>query len=168
LRPHRGLPMRTRITTLLVVLSLLTVAVAHAQSLAPVKPEQVGLSAERLARISARLSPDVEKGTIPGAVLLVARHGKLALFDAVGTRDPETKVPMAKNGIFRIYSRSKPITSVATMVLFEEGKLTLDQRVAKYFPPVGGLKVGVEKPDPNGGAPTLELQPSRRYTTMHD
>jgi CubicO group peptidase (beta-lactamase class C family) len=160
--------MRTRITTLLVVLSLFTVAVAHAQSLAPVKPEQVGLSAERLARITARLSADVEKGTIPGAVLLVARHGKLALFDAVGTRDPETKAPMTKNGIFRIYSMSKPITSVATMVLFEEGKLTLDQPVAKYLPQLGGLKVGVEKPDPNGGAPTLELQPSRRDMTIQD
>jgi len=160
--------MRTRITTLLVVLSLFTVAVTHAQSLAPVKPEQVGLSAERLARITARLSADVEKGTIPGAVLLVARHGKLALFDAVGTRDPETKAPMPKNGIFRIYSMSKPITSVATMVLFEEGKLTLDQPVAKYLPQLGGLKVGVEKPDPNGGAPTLELQPSRRDMTIQD
>ena len=160
--------MRTRIMTLLVALSLFTVALAHGQTLAPVKPEQVGLSAERLTQITARLRADSEKGTIPGAVLLVARHGKLALFEAVGTRDPQTNVPMTKEGIFRIYSMSKPITSVATMVLFEEGKFTLDQPVSRYLPQLGGLKVGVEKPDPNGGATTLELQPSRRDMTIQD
>ena len=127
--------------TLLVALSLFTVALAHGQTLAPVKPEQVGLSAERLTQITARLRADSEKGTIPGAVLLVARHGKLALFEAVGTRDPQTNVPMTKEGIFRIYSMSKPITSVATMVLFEEGKFTLDEPVSRYLPQLGGLKV---------------------------
>ncbi|HEX7215320.1 MAG TPA: serine hydrolase domain-containing protein, partial [Methylomirabilota bacterium] len=160
--------MRTRIAILLVALSLSSVAVAHGQTLAPVNPERLGLSAEGLARITARLKADSEKGTIPGAVLLVARHGKLALFDAVGTRDPATRTPMTKDGIFRIYSMSKPITSVAAMVLFEEGTLTLNEPVSKYLPQLGGLKVGVEKPDPSGGAPTLELQPSRRDMTIHD
>jgi CubicO group peptidase (beta-lactamase class C family) len=160
--------MRSRIIVLLVALSLVTVAVAHGQTLAPVNPERLGLSAEGLARITARLRADSDKGTIPGAVLLVARHGKLALFDAVGTRDPETRAPMTKDGIFRIYSMSKPITSVAAMMLFEEGKISLDQPVAKYLPQLGGLKVGVEKPDPNGGAPALDLQPSRRDMTIQD
>ena len=78
--------MRTRTTLLAVVLCLLTVAGAHGQSLPAAKPEQVGLSAERLGRITARLKADADKGVIPGAVLLVARHGKVALFEAVGVR----------------------------------------------------------------------------------
>jgi len=126
----------------------------------------VGLSGERLARLTTWLKTDVEKGVIPGAVLLVARHGKIAMFEAVGARDPESKTPMPKDGIFRIYSMSKPITSVATMILFEEGKLTLDQPVSKYLPQLGGLKVGVEKPGANG--PTLELEPARREMTVQD
>jgi CubicO group peptidase (beta-lactamase class C family) len=160
--------MRTRATLLAVLLCLLTIAVAHAQTLAVAKPEQVGLAPERLARITATLKRDVDGGVIPGAVLLVARHGKVALFETLGTRDPATKAPMTKDAIFRIYSMSKPITSVATMILFEEGKLTLDQPVSKYLPQLGGLKVGVEKTDAAGGAPTLELQPARRDMTIQD
>jgi CubicO group peptidase (beta-lactamase class C family) len=160
--------MRTKAAFLAALLFLLTVTAAQAQSLPSAKPEQVGLSSERLARITTTLKNDVEKGVIPGAVLLVARHGKVALFEAIGTRDPATRVPMTTDSIFRIYSMSKPITSVATMILFEEGKLTLDQPVSKYLPQLGGLKIGVEKPDPNGGAPTLELQASRRDMTIHD
>src|SRR6185436_19245095 len=161
-------PMRMRAVLLVALLCLFTVAGAQAQSLTATKPEQVGLSGERLARLTAWLKTDVEKGVIPGAVLLVARHGKIAMFEAVGARDPESKTPMPKDGIFRIYSMSKPITSVATMILFEEGKLTLDQPVSKYLPQLGGLKVGVEKPDPSGGAPTLDLQASRRDMTVQD
>jgi CubicO group peptidase (beta-lactamase class C family) len=160
--------MRTRITSLAALLCLFTISLAHAQSLAPARPEQVGLSAERLGRIRARLAADVEQGVIPGAVLLVARHGRIAMFEAVGARDPQSKGPMPRDGIFRIYSMSKPITSVAAMILFEEGKLTLDQPVSRYIPQLGGLKVGVEKPDAGGGAPTLELQPARRDMTIHD
>src|SRR5262245_32299040 len=165
---HGGGPMRTKAAFLAALLSLLTVAAAQAQSLPTAKPEQVGLSSERLARITATLKDDVEKGVIPGAVLLVARHGKVALFEAIGARDPATRVPMTTDSIFRIYSMTKPITSVATMILFEEGRLTLDQPVSRYIPQLGGLKVGVEKPDPSGGAPTLELVPSRRDMTIQD
>jgi CubicO group peptidase (beta-lactamase class C family) len=160
--------MRTKAAFLAALLFLLTIAAAQAQSLPSAKPEQVGLSSERLARITSTLKNDVEKGVIPGAVLLVARHGKVALFEAIGTRDPATRVPMTTDSIFRIYSMSKPIASVATMILFEEGKLTLDQPVSKYIPQLGGLKIGVEKPDPSGGAPTLELQAPRRDMTIHD
>jgi CubicO group peptidase (beta-lactamase class C family) len=160
--------MRTRASLLTVLLGLFVVAVAHGQALPPTKPEQVGLSSQRLAAITARLRTDVEKGVIPGAVLLVARNGKVALFEAVGARDPQSKAPMTKEAIFRIYSMSKPITSVAAMILFEEGKLTLDHPVSRYLPQLGGLKVGVEKPDPSGGAPSLELVPARREMTVHD
>ena len=82
--------------------------------------------------------------------------------------NPETKAPMTRDAIFRIYSMSKPITSVAAMILFEEGKLALNEPVSKYIPQLGGLKVGVEKPDPSGGNPTLELVPSQRDMTIQD
>jgi len=159
--------MRAKALLLTALLCVLTAVAAHAQQLAA-KPEQVGLSGERLERLTARIRADVEKNVIPGAVLLVARHGKVVLFEAIGTRDPETKAPMTRDAIFRIYSMTKPITSVATMILFEEGRLTLDQPVSRYIPQLGGLKVGVEKPDPSGGAPTLELVPSRRDMTIQD
>lgn len=159
--------MRTK-TLLAVLLLLLTVVWAEAQGLPTAKPEQVGLSSERLDKITASLKADVEKGTIPGAILLVARHGKVALFEAVGVRDPATRAPMTKDSIFRIYSMSKPITSVATMILFEEGKVALADPVSKYIPQLGGLKVGVEKPDPSGGKPTLDLVPARRAMTVQD
>lgn len=160
--------MRARMMGLLALLSLLFAAFVEAQGLPSATPEQVGLSSERLARITALLKADSDKGTIPGAIVLVARHGKVAMFEAVGVRDPGTKAPMTKDAIFRIYSMSKPITSVAAMILFEEGKVTLDQPVARHLPQLANLKVGVERPDPSGGKPTLEMMPIRRVMTIHD
>jgi len=159
--------MKRTVVVVTALLCLLTAAAAHAQTLATAKPEDVGLSSERLARIAARLRGDAEKGTIPGSVLLVARHGKVAMFEASGLRDPQTKAPMTKDAIFRIYSMSKPITSVSAMLLFEEGKLTLDQPVSRYIPALGKLKVGVEKTDA-AGAKTLELVDSRRDMSIQD
>lgn len=157
-----------RIHVLVALLCLVTSGLAQAQSLPVVKPEQVGLSSERLGRITAMLKADVDKGTIPGAILLVARHGKIAAFDTVGVRDPGSKAPMTRDAIFRIYSMSKPITSVATMILFEEGKLALSDPVGKYIPQLGTVKVGVEKADAGGGTPTLELVAPRRPMTVQD
>ena len=158
--------MKRTVVVVTALLCLLTAA-AHAQTLPTAKPEDVGMSSERLGRIAARLRTDAEKGVIPGSVLLVARHGKIAMFEASGLRDPQTKAPMTKDAIFRIYSMSKPITSVSTMLLFEEGKLTLDQPVSRYIPALGKLKVGVEKTDA-AGAKTLELVDSRRDMTIQD
>ncbi|HET7341842.1 MAG TPA: serine hydrolase domain-containing protein [Methylomirabilota bacterium] len=159
--------MRLLRVVLVSLLWLSSVVAVHAQSLPTVKPEQVGFSSERLGRLTARLAADAENGVIPGAVLLVARQGKIATFDAVGMVDPATRKPMTRDAIFRIYSMSKPITSVAAMTLFEEGKLGLDQPVARYIPALGDVKVGVEKPGPDG-KPTLELVPARRPITIHD
>jgi CubicO group peptidase (beta-lactamase class C family) len=159
--------MKLKTTWLAVLLCLVTVNLVGAQALPSAKPEQVGLSSDRLNKITARLKADADKGVIPGAVVLVARHGKIALFEAVGTRNPATKAPMTKDGIFRIYSMSKPITSVAAMTLWEDGKFTLAEPVSKYIPEMGGLKVGVEKPD-TGGKPTLELVPAQRDMTIQD
>src|SRR5438105_4966183 len=161
--------MKRRATMLCTLLCLVVLSVpqAHAQILPTAKPEQVGLSSERLARLDARLKADVAKGVIPGAIVLVARHGKIAWLDVIGMQDPQTKAPMTKDAIFRVYSMTKPITSVAAMMLFEEGRFTLDEPVAKYLPQFKEMKVGVEKPGADG-KPALELTPARRPMTIQD
>ena len=126
------------------------------------------MSSERLRRVSATLRADVDARKIPGAVLLVARHGKVVLYDAVGKIDPAGSAPMTKDAIFRIYSMSKPITTVAAMMLVEQGKLKLDDPVAKYIPSFAKMQVGIEKPDSSGGKAALELVPARRPITIQD
>ncbi len=141
---------------------------AQARELPRAKPEAVGMSAERLARISATLAADIEAKKIPGVIILVVRHGKVVLYDALGKLDPAGDAPMTKDAIFRIYSMSKPITTVTAMMLVEEGKLKLDDPVSKYIPSFAKMQVGVEKADPAGGKPTLELVPARRPITIQD
>ncbi len=160
---------RTRAAFLAAALfGLLAVSLAQAQGLPTVRPEQVGLSSERLGQLTAILRANAEKGEIPGATLLVARQGKVAWFETVGVRDPGTRVPMTRDTIFRIYSMTKPVTSVAVMMLVEEGKVAIGDPVSKYIPQLGGLKVGVEKKDAGGGQPMLDLQPARRDMTVQD
>jgi CubicO group peptidase (beta-lactamase class C family) len=139
-----------------------------AQDLPKAAAGQAGFSQERLDRITQVLRDDSNQGVIPGAVILVARHGKVAAFESTGILDPAMKRPMTREAIFRIYSMSKPITTVAAMMLFEEGKIALDDSVAKYIPSFAHLQVGVEKADPAGGQPTLELVAARRPITIHD
>lgn len=148
--------------------ALLSPALAQVRDLPRAKPEAVGMSSERLARITATLRADVEAKKIPGAVLLVARHGKVVQYDAVGKIDPAASAPMTRDAIFRIYSMTKPITTVVAMMLVEEGKLKLDDPVAKFIPSFAKMQVGVEKPDASGGKPTLELVPARRAITVQD
>src|SRR5436309_3507318 len=156
--------MKRKIALLAALLWLSTVALVHAQTLSSVKPEQVGLSSERLGRIVTTLRNDSQKGQIPGAILLVARQGRIALFESVGVLDPATKTPMPKDAIFRIYSMSKPITSVAAMILVEQGKLFLSDPVQKYIPAFAEMKVAVQKPD----APNVDLVPATRPITVQD
>ena len=159
--------MKARTLVLAALFTISTAVAAFAQSLPSAKPEQVGLSSERLQRLMDVIKADVDKRTIPGAVVLIARHGKVAFFETAGTRDPATKGPMTKDTIFRIYSMSKPITSVAAMVLWEDGKFNLSEPVSKYIPQMGGLKVGVEKKDESGKS-TLELVAATRDMTIQD
>jgi len=105
------------------------------------KPESVGLSSDRLENIRKVLGAKVDAGEIPGYVALVARHGKVAYFDAYGVQNPNTKKPMARDAIFRIYSMTKPITSVAAMILVEEGKIKLSDPVSMYLPELANLTV---------------------------
>jgi CubicO group peptidase (beta-lactamase class C family) len=156
------------VTLCLAAAALLAPAHAQVKDLPRTKPEAVGMSSERLARITATLAADVEAKKIPGAVLLVARQGKVVLYDAVGKIDPAGSAPMTKDAIFRIYSMSKPITTVTAMMLVEEGRLKLDDPVSKYIPSFAKMQVGVEKTDSSGGKPTLELVPARRQITIQD
>jgi CubicO group peptidase (beta-lactamase class C family) len=152
-----------------VVMILVFVATAGAQGLPLAKnPEEVGLSSERLKRITAGLKNDVDKGAIPGAVVLIARKGKVAYYEAIGFQDRENKIPMASNSIFRIASMSKPFTSLAIMMLAEEGKIQLAYPVSRYLPEFKELKVGVEKKDEATGKMELVLEPAKREMTVQD
>ena len=114
---------------------------AAGHDLPTTKPESVGMSSERLAQLGEGMKKLVDQGRLSGVVTLVARHGKVVAFDATGKRDIAANAPMQKDSIFRIYSMSKPITGVAMMMLFEEGKWHLNDPVAKYIPDFANLKV---------------------------
>ena len=101
-----------------------------ASGLPTAKPEEVGMSSERLARIRTGMQRYVDKGLVPGVVTMVARRGKVVYLDSVGYRDAESKAPMTNDTIFRIASMTKPIASVALMMLYEEGHFLLNDPVA--------------------------------------
>lgn len=131
------------------------------------RPEDVGLSSERLARLSERMRLGVERGELPGAVVLVARRGRIAYLESFGLRDPETRAPMRADAIFRIASMTKPFTSLAIMMLAEDGRLSIADPVAKYLPAFRDLKVAVVRRDADGRPETV-LEAQRRPMTVHD
>ncbi len=106
-------------------------------------PKSVGMCPVRTQRLLDVLQTEVERQRLPGAVVLIARHGKLALFESLGAQDPALGTPMARDAIFRIYSMTKPIVSVAAMMLMEQGRLLLSDPVAKYLPEYAAQKVAV-------------------------
>ncbi|PIT01454.1 beta-lactamase [Bradyrhizobium nitroreducens] len=143
-----------------IAFALLVGAAGPARAEAPVIRS---FSTAGLARISAFLRGEVAAGRIPGAVLLIQQHGKPVLSETFGLRDTRTAQPMTDDTIFRLYSMSKPITSVAAMMLVDDGKLALDDAVAKYIPALADVKVGVAQAD--GG---LALRPLARPITVRD
>jgi CubicO group peptidase (beta-lactamase class C family) len=159
--------LRKMIAALLAV--LLLTASAFAQGLPKAKnPEEVGFSSERLKKIAAVLNADIEAGKIPGAVVLLTRKGKIAYFEAFGFQEREKKISMKRDSIFRIASMTKPFTSLAIMMLAEDGKLQLAYPVSKYLPEFKDLKVGVERSDPGSGKKELVLEPAEREMTVQD
>jgi CubicO group peptidase (beta-lactamase class C family) len=128
------------------------------------KPEEVGLSSERLARIAATLNADIAAGRIPGAVIAIARHGKLVALDAYGFRDKAAGVAMTTDTIFNIASMTKPMTAVGALMLYEQGKLLIDDPLSKYFPKFANMKVAVR----DAGEPTTETVPANRQITIQD
>jgi CubicO group peptidase (beta-lactamase class C family) len=130
-------------------------------------PAGAHFNPQRLQRVGDFLRNEVANGKIPGAVLLIQQHGKPVYHELIGVRDVATKLPMTDDTIFRLYSMSKPITSVAAMMLIDAGKLKLDDLVAKYIPSFAAVKVGVERKEADGGK-LLELVPPTRPITIHD
>ncbi len=131
------------------------------------QPEEVGLSSERLARIRPAMQRYVDKQLIPGAVTLVARHGKVVHVDAVGLRDVEAGNPMTNDTIFRIMSMTKPIVSVALMMLFEEGHFLLSDPVSKWIPEFANPMVAEPVPaDEFSGLSPYRLVPADRPITI--
>jgi CubicO group peptidase (beta-lactamase class C family) len=131
-------------------------------SLPHAKPEAIGLSPSRLQKLSDAFRREVDKGTLPGATVMVARKGQIGWFDAIGRQSPAEARPMAHDTIFRIFSMTKPIVSVGIMMLVEEGHLLLAEPVAKFIPEFAKQKVGVE----NNGK--LELVDVQRPMTVQD
>ena len=126
-----------------------------------------GFSATRLEVLTRRMQEEIDAGRIPGVVMLAARHGNLACEAALGVQDPAMGAPMSLDTIFRIYSMTKPVVSIAIMMLAEQGRLLLSDSVTRFLPELRGLKVGVERQAENGKT-SLELEPTRQPITIQD
>jgi CubicO group peptidase (beta-lactamase class C family) len=109
-----------------------------------------GFSAAGLERVRDYMRNEVAAGKIPGAVLLIQQHGRPVLLESFGMKDVESQRPMTRDAIFRLYSMTKPITSVAVMMLVDDGKISLDDPLSKFIPAFAETKVAVEKRDENG------------------
>ncbi len=110
------------------------------------KPEDVGLSTDRLKRVAELVQRHISAGSFTGAVTLVARNGRIAHHEAHGLMDLEAKKPMVKDGIFRIMSMTKPVVGVAILMMMEEGKVRLQDPVSKFIPEWKNMTVGVPQP----------------------
>lgn len=139
------------------------VPAARGQELPTAKPEDVGLSTERLVRIGSAVQALVDDHKVAGAITIVARRGKIVYFEAVGKRDIDSGEPMERDTILRFYSMTKPITSVAVMMLVEDGKIDLDDPVAKHLPKLNGVKVFLRA---NGDG--FETESPKRAPTVRD
>lgn len=145
---------------------LIIAALAQAASLPVVKPAAVGLSAERLERLTRVMQEYIDRGKIAGMVTLVARKGRVAYLKPFGKLDTVKSTAMPANGIFRIASQTKAVTSVAVMMLQEEGKLLLDDPVSKYISEFANTRVAVQAPDK--GAQGYTTVPAKRQITIRD
>lgn len=161
------------------VVSMLAVLQLSAAAAGPgTRPEDVGLSGERLQRVNQMVQRYIDAKEITGAVTIVARKGKVAHFEAQGLMDVEAGTPMRKDAIFRLASMSKPVTGVAILMLVEEGKVRLADPVSRFIPGFKDLQVAVAKPGPPGGAargrgeappePEIYTVPATREITVRD
>lgn len=163
---------RSKLLLIVAIAALLAPVAAHAQqatspaaraALAAAPPEAGGMSAARLARLTSVFKKEIEDKKVPGAVMLIARKGKLVYTSALGARDPKGADPMRPDTIFRIYSMTKPMVSVATMILFEDGALELTDPVAKWLPAFKDVKVSTSSGDVAAQRP-MTVQDLLRHT----
>jgi CubicO group peptidase (beta-lactamase class C family) len=141
-----------------------SVKTAIAKKLPIAKPAAVGICPQRAADLLTTLQSEIDSQRLPGAVVLVSRRGKIALFESLGEQDPQSALPMDKASIFRIYSMTKPLVSLAVMMLMEQGRLMLADPVAKYLPEYADQNVAhaVE------GKKKVKLHPAIKPATVHD
>ncbi|MEH2513112.1 CubicO group peptidase (beta-lactamase class C family) [Nitrobacteraceae bacterium AZCC 1564] len=137
-------------------------AAAATPALPSASPESIGLSLPRLKKMSEAFQREIDKGTIPGVVTLVARRGQIGWFEAQGMQGPEGSAPMSRDSIFRIYSMTKPLVSIGIMMLVEDGHLLLNDPLSKFIPDFANVRVGIER---NG---TLEYALPVRPITIQD
>ena len=158
---HFSSPLIRRV---LIPVSLLVLSAGvSAIELASGLPQTQGMSPTRLARIHDLMQTEVTENRVPGAVVLVARKGKIVYADAVGFQDKPSGKPMTRDAIFRAYSMTKPMVSVLTMMLVEEGRLQLNDPVSKFFPSMAKMNVLSNPADGNS-----ERVPAARLITIHD
>ncbi len=150
------------------VTTMCAAALLQAQDLALASPQLVGMSAQKLAHIKEAFAQEIDKGNLPGVVVLVARKGKLVYSETVGFQNKEAGKALSKDAIFRIYSMTKPLVSVAAMMLIEDGKMQLNDAVSKFIPAVKGLQVSVAKVDGEFARVTYTLAPADREMTVQD
>ena len=175
MHPLRVLPLCVRVprlSTFPLLLALLWIGIAgrplSGEDLPTAAPEDVGMSSERLGRVTALMHEYVDTNRLAGTVTLIARHGKVVHFEAVGYRTAEDKQPMTTDAIFRVMSMTKPIASVALMTLFEEGKFALDDPVSKWIPEFADAQVAIPAPaDELLPLPYKLIPPKRAITVRH-
>jgi CubicO group peptidase (beta-lactamase class C family) len=158
MRLHHEPPLRQAAWLLLILVIVLAGAVRADEALSGRQ-----LDPQKLERVSDYMQREVSAGRIPGAILLIQQHGRAVLYETFGLRNVKSAQPMTDDSIFRLYSMSKPITSVAAMMLVEDGKLGLDDAITKYIPGFADVKVGVAQPDGK-----LSLAPLARPITVRD
>ncbi len=163
---HLAPPRLTRYITAVIALS--GAACLLAQPLPTASPESVGMSPERLERITATFTKEVDDKKLPGAVVMVARHGKLVYAKAFGSLNNAAGAPMQENSIFRIYSMTKPLVSTALMMLVEDGRVQLTDPVSKFLPSFKNPMVSVATFDPVLNGATFKLAPANREPTIQD
>ncbi len=152
----------------LIVAALAVSGSVFAQALPTAKPESVGMSSERLAKIGALLEQEVNDKKLPGAVVMVARKGKLIYSTAKGSLNNSTGKAMGTDAVFRIYSMTKPLVSTALMMLVEDGKVQLTDPVSKFLPSFKNPMVSVPTFDPVFNGVTFKLVPANREATIQD
>ena len=146
----------------------MTAATANQHTLPRAEPEAVGMSSARLGRIIPALNAEIEAGRLPGAVVAVARHGRLAFHEAVGHLGPDRRAPMPLDALFAVASMTKPVTGVAGLLLWEEGRIGLADPVERFLPQLGNRRVAVLNERVRAGEGPIETVPAERSITMLD
>src|SRR5215467_4375546 len=162
-------------SSVMLLLVLTLVLSASAAETPRAKPDDVGISSQRLQRIHELMQRHIDAGNISGSVTLVTRNGRIAHLEAQGLMDIETKKPMTKDAMFRIMSMTKPVVGVAVLMMIEEGKVRLNDPISRFIPEFKDQKVSVPVPNQpappagqRGAAPKFYTVPAEREITVKD